>query len=414
MQRVDVVIVGASVAGCVAAIGFARAGLAVLVLDKMEKSNGFKALCTHFIQPIALPILARLDLLTPAIEAGAVPTKAAFYTGRRWIDPPGPYREDARYALNIERRTLDPFLRKRVLEQPGAELRLRAAVHQIRRNASGYEVAFSTDGEAVAVRARLVVAADGRGSLCAKVLANEARESPNDRAVVFAYCDGIGRPTDDRSLFYRIGREFAFLYPLCAARTLLCLAVEREKARAWRKRGSLEGELLSAFNRCPDLPSFRNAGVVSPVYGYDHYPNLRRDPVVDGVPFIGDAALSLDAVAGVGCGFAIVTAGWLVNETAGALVEGGALDAGLANYRRLVQEQLEPHAAAICKDSVMPATLGELKQIDQFFEVVTGDVALQRAFIAYTGRLLLPKSFQRTYLSSYAKGRHGGSAALAS
>jgi menaquinone-9 beta-reductase len=72
-------------------------------------------------------------------------------------------------------------------------------------------------------------------------------------------------------------------------------------------------------------------------------PNVSRPAARPGVAFVGDAALASDPLWGVGCGWALQSAEWLVHETAGALTEGGDLDAALDSYRRVHRRRLGPH-----------------------------------------------------------------------
>ena len=51
-SQYDVAIVGASIAGCAAAIFFGRAGARVARIERDRDPSGYKKLCTHFIQAI--------------------------------------------------------------------------------------------------------------------------------------------------------------------------------------------------------------------------------------------------------------------------------------------------------------------------------------------------------------------------
>ena len=116
-DQYDVIIAGGSIAGCVLALRYARYNLRVAILEQKSAPTDYKTLCTHFVQPMALPILRELGLDSPLEQAGALPTKAAFWTPAGWIDPPDGYGKDGStaHAYNIERRLLDPFLRARVM-----------------------------------------------------------------------------------------------------------------------------------------------------------------------------------------------------------------------------------------------------------------------------------------------------------
>ena len=69
----DVAVVGASIAGCTAATLLAREGASVAVIERNSDPDAYKALCTHFIQPSAVPTMERLGLLPLIEDAGAVP-----------------------------------------------------------------------------------------------------------------------------------------------------------------------------------------------------------------------------------------------------------------------------------------------------------------------------------------------------
>ena len=56
----DAVIVGASLAGCTAAIMLGRAGARVALVDQRTEPSAFKRICSHYIQASAVATLERL------------------------------------------------------------------------------------------------------------------------------------------------------------------------------------------------------------------------------------------------------------------------------------------------------------------------------------------------------------------
>jgi menaquinone-9 beta-reductase len=117
-----VAIVGASIAGCTAAILFARNGARVALIEREGDPAAYKKICTHFIQPSATPTIERLGLANAIEAAGGVRTEFEAFTRWGWIVP-SPTRNTIRpaYGYNIRRETLDPIIRKRAMATPGVD-----------------------------------------------------------------------------------------------------------------------------------------------------------------------------------------------------------------------------------------------------------------------------------------------------
>jgi flavin-dependent dehydrogenase len=80
------------------------------------------------------------------------------------------------------------------------------------------------------------------------------------------------------------------------------------------------------------------------VLGKIEMPNKVRVPVAPGLALVGDAAMAVDPLFGVGCGWAFQSAEWLSDSVAPALRDGTSLQAGLARYRRAHRRALRGHA----------------------------------------------------------------------
>ncbi|MEV7027883.1 FAD-dependent monooxygenase, partial [Kitasatospora sp. NPDC093558] len=121
----DVVISGASLAGCSAAILLARRGARVALLERHSDPDAYKVLCTHSLTANAYPVLAELGLVPALEEAGAVRNKARWYTRWGWIEPKAaPSGPELPYGYNVRRSTLDPLIRSRAAQTPGVDLLL--------------------------------------------------------------------------------------------------------------------------------------------------------------------------------------------------------------------------------------------------------------------------------------------------
>ncbi len=389
----DVAVVGGSLAGCVAAIRFSQLGYRVGIFDKKPMNDqSYKQLCTHFIQPHAVPVLAELGLAHLLEPPCAVPTKAVFVTPGGLVEGPGAYlpgQQDL-YALNLERRVLDPALRA-AARQHGVRYLDGTTVGSIEEDDSGWHL--DTHGEAGSrrFRARLVVAADGRRSRLARDLGNPTEQHPNDRACLRGYFSGIKTRADDRSVFIMNERELACVYPLVEGRTQLVLFAQKPRVESWRGERRLQ-HFLDYFDDLPDAPSMADAVPETGLLGYNDYPNHIRQPVWGSIPFVGDAALSLDPMSGVGCGFALVSADLLFRSFADRSLTKDDLRDGLAEYQARFEEVLLPHAEGICRDSLVDKD--DVAQRKTFL-TISGNPELSQQYLALTGRMLLPDEFKK-------------------
>src|SRR5262249_564079 len=98
--------------------------------------------------------------------------------------------------------------------------------------------------------------------------------------------------------------------------------------------------LFDSLAKGPDLG---RAERVSPMMGVVEYPNLIRKTFRRGLALVGDAALSIDPLWGVGCGWAFQSAEWLAEAGAWTWRTPGALDRGLGAYGRRHRRELAGH-----------------------------------------------------------------------
>ena len=117
MTDFDVVVVGASVAGCTAARLYAQRGARVALIEKRPDAAAYKTVCTHYIQSSATPTIEKLGLAAPIEERGAVRNSIDMWTPYGgWIR----HRGDTPYGYNVTRRVLDPLLRRLAATRPAS------------------------------------------------------------------------------------------------------------------------------------------------------------------------------------------------------------------------------------------------------------------------------------------------------
>jgi 2-polyprenyl-6-methoxyphenol hydroxylase-like FAD-dependent oxidoreductase len=340
----DAVIVGASLAGCATAIALGRAGSSVALVEKQPDPAAFKRMCSHFIQASAVPALDRLDLLEPIMEAGGVRSRMRAWTQWGWIEAPP---SKAREAVNLRRELLDPLIRETAAATPGVELMLGSSAERLVREGDAVRGAIvrDRDGEETTLGARLVVGADGRDSRVAELAAVKTKTSPHGRFAYGAYFDGPPAVADHASTIWMLDPHWAAAFPTDSG--LVFYAAMPTKDRLPEFRQDPEAALVSFVGDIPEAPPIRASRLVSPVLGKIEMPNKVRVPVAPGLALVGDAAMAVDPLFGVGCGWAFQSAEWLADSVAPALRGEEELQDGLTRYRRRHRRGLRGHATLI-------------------------------------------------------------------
>jgi menaquinone-9 beta-reductase len=386
----DVAVVGASIAGCTAATLLAREGASVALIERHSDPNAYKALCTHFIQPSAVPTMERLGLL-PLIEAaGAVPNEIDVWTRWGWVRTP----EGARHGYNIRRETLDPMLRRLASETPGVDLMPGQSAFRLLREdgdesgrVSGVAIRDRA-GEIQEISARLVVAADGRDSKMARLASVPSKTRPNNRFIYFAHYRNLHTVSGKRSQMWLLEPDTAYTFPNDDGVTLLTCLPARQKLPAFKK--DLEGSFERFFEGLPEGPRLAGAERVSKVMGATNLVNRSRPAATNGLAFVGDAALWSDPLWGIGCGWAFQSAEWLAEETAPALAGGGDLARALARYREKHRKKLSGHQRIISDFSAAGSYIPIEKLM---FSAAARDERSARHFHAFGSRLVGVREF---------------------
>jgi flavin-dependent dehydrogenase len=330
-ERVDVVVVGARLAGCALAAPLARAGRRVLVLDKM----GFPSdqLSTHVLMPAGTSELAKLGALGRILELN--PSRV------RWVHVEAegiPCRERLRpaedgidYGVCVPRDLQDVQLVESAREQ-GAEVREHCTLEALLWRA-GRVVGVryrDADGSEHEVGATLVVGADGRRSTVASLVGawRPYRLSRNGRGLVFRYLEDPSASTVDTETYYqwREGNSFAFAFPTTPAGKLLILLMGH-RDEAGEARRDPEGYWLRKLAEHPGLAA-RVAGAPpgSKLRSTGETPAFFRASSGPGWALAGDAGHFKDPVTGQGMRDAMFAGRTLAEQILPALDDAGAVD----------------------------------------------------------------------------------------
>jgi flavin-dependent dehydrogenase len=355
MDEYDVAIVGASIAGCTAATLLGRQGARIALIESHSDPKAFKRLCTHLIQPSATPVIERLGLLESVISAGGQPNEVFTWTRYGWFSLS---REDSKppaseyCGWNIRREAFDPMVRELAAGTQGVEMMLGHTATALLRDGervSGVMVR-ERDGSEMEVRAKVVVAADGRGSQVAKLAGIPTKLKKNNRFIYFAYYRDTPIVTGSNPQIWLSDPDVAYAFPTDAGLTLLACMVHKDSLADFKD--DAERAMERVFEHLPDAPRLDPAKRESKVLGSLDVPNLVRQPSRPGLALVGDAAMACDPLPGVGCGWALQSAEWLSDELGPVL--GGSLEAidkGLKTYANRHRKSLSMHEGLISRIS---------------------------------------------------------------
>ncbi|HWX46287.1 MAG TPA: NAD(P)/FAD-dependent oxidoreductase [Solirubrobacteraceae bacterium] len=356
MGEYDVAVVGASIAGCTAATFLGRAGARVALVESHGDPKAFKRVCTHAIQPSAGPTLDRLGVTEAVVCSGARRGGMNLWTRYGWISFAHEWAEPPlcdHPIWNIRRETLDPMLRELAAATEGVELMLGHTANALlcdgppvggRRPPGRVRgvVVRTRDGTEHELRAKLVVAADGRDSQIAKLASQRTKLKPHNRFCYYAYYRNTPVVTGDSAQFWLLDPDVAYAFPTDAGLTLLACMIHRDRLPEFRD--DPERAMARLFESLPDAPRLDPAKRESQVIGKLDMPNVRRRAWRPGLAFVGDAALAVDPLWGIGCGWALQSGEWLAEAAIPALDgEEAQLDGALRVYARRHRRAFAEH-----------------------------------------------------------------------
>jgi 2-polyprenyl-6-methoxyphenol hydroxylase-like FAD-dependent oxidoreductase len=350
-ERYDAVVVGASLAGCATAIMLGRAGARVALVEQRPEARAYKKICSHYIQSSAVATLERLELMEPMLQAGAVRSRVRIHSPWGWIEPP--VKSAVPSGVNLRREVLDPLIRETAAGTPGVDLMLGYAFIELLRDGERVcgALARNTAGEELRVDAPLLVGADGRGSRVAKLAGVESKTVRHGRVAYGGYFEGPPPAGSPDASFWLLDPDMAAAFPTDSGLTFYAAMPVKEHAEAFRSDPA--AALVAMLDGLPDGPPIAASRLVQPAQGKLDMTNVAHTPSGPGMALVGDAALAIDPLWGVGCGWALQSAEWLADSVAPALVQPSrpagsqALARGLKRYRRRHALALRGHATMI-------------------------------------------------------------------
>ena len=321
----DVIVVGARVAGAATAMLLARAGCRVLLLDRSRFPSD--TLSSHQVQLPGIARLRRWGLLERLEATGVAPVRTIrFAPGDTVMTGAFPMHDGVDALYSPRRTVLDALLIEAAVEA-GAELRTGVDVDELTTEGgrvTGVRGRERSGGRsAMTERAPLVVGGDGKHSTVARLVrARHYRVRPPSALACYAYWSGL--PLHAGELYQGGGRAIA-VFPTNDDLTMLYVAVplgELERFRA--------DPLAAYLATLPDdlAERVRTAGPAERIRLAPDQPNFFTQPYGPGWALVGDAGLSMDSITAQGISNALCDA----EALAGAVIAGG--DSALSAYHR--------------------------------------------------------------------------------
>ena len=365
-KEFDVVVVGARCAGSPLATLLARAGLSVALVEQATFPRDTPS--THVFQASALAFLKRLGVLS-ALQATGAPIVNQLDVRQEgfFLRGPGPQLPgDVGGFMSIRRLLLDPILVD-AAAQAGTEVRMGAKVTALVKDGgrvTGVRVAHN--GSEQALKAKLVVGADGRNSTVARLAGSRKYNlTPNERFFYWSFFEDADPGPEPTLVFHRWSGNFVFGVP--ADSGLYEVAVLPELSELPRFRRSLEESFLEYARRCdPVAHAISGARRVGKIFGALRWEGFFREAMGPGWVLAGDAGHFRDPAPGQGIQDALRQVEHLASAILGAINSSpSALDEALARWARWRDEDAVEHywlAVDIGKAGLVPAVLPEIAQ----------------------------------------------------
>jgi 2-polyprenyl-6-methoxyphenol hydroxylase-like FAD-dependent oxidoreductase len=343
----DLIVVGGGPAGMMAGVLFARAGCQVLVLEK--HADFFRDFRGDTVHPSTMEILDQLGMLGRFLERphNRVSGAQLRMAGREWtIGDLSHLKTAAPFIAMMPQWEFLDFLREEARAFPGFHLRMEAPVDGFVEQ-EGRVAGVHVAGEEL--RARLVIAADGRTSIVRTMLPLETLGAPMD---IFWF--RIPKPTEENGglrgnvarsrLLVMIDRgdywQCAFLIPKGAAESYKAKGIQAIRNEVAEAAPDLD---LSQLDEIDDL---KLLSVALDRLTCWHRPGLLA---------IGDAAHAMSPIGGIGINLAIQDGVAAANILAGCLADGGNVDPLLhkVQQRRLFPTRAIQAAQKVAQDNVI-------------------------------------------------------------
>jgi 2-polyprenyl-6-methoxyphenol hydroxylase-like FAD-dependent oxidoreductase len=384
----DVVAVGARVAGAATALLLARQGLRVLAVDRARP--GSDTLSSHQVQVPGVALLRDWGVLDALVAAGTPMTSAiTFDAGPAVLRGSYPSYRGVDAMISPRRTLLDRLLVDAACEA-GAEVLHSTIVEELVTEADGRVTGVrlaAKGGASRQVRSRLVVGADGKHSLVARMVgAKQYRTRAALSAASYGYFADL--PVKGGEVFSRPDRLVG-VWPTNDGLSIVYLAVpaavfprlRSDPDRGFREIVAGVGDLGERLREARQVEHLRTT---------IDLPNTLRHPFGPGWMLVGDAGLVMDPITGQGIGNALQDAAAAAEAIVAGLGGAQALPVALAAHHRVRDRarrsmyDLTVGLAAFRPDPtgdiLFPAIAADPQRVGRFLAMLAGTVRPDQFF----------------------------------
>jgi 2-polyprenyl-6-methoxyphenol hydroxylase-like FAD-dependent oxidoreductase len=292
----DAIVVGARCAGSPTAMLLARKGYKVLVVDRAKFPSD--TISTHLIHPPGVAALNRWGLLDRLIATGCPPIDAYAFDFGPFTISGAPGTAEAPVAYGPRRTVLDKLLLDAASEA-GAEVREEFTVEDLLiedGRVTGLR-GHGKGGRTVTEHARVVIGADGRHSMVAKVArAEQYNEKPRLQASYYTYWSGL--PMNGRFEAYIRPRRAFGAWPTNNDLTLVICGWPFAECEGYKS--DIEANYLKTLELVPPFADRLRAATRAARFVGAAVPNYFRKPYGPGWALVGDAGYNKDFITAQG------------------------------------------------------------------------------------------------------------------
>ncbi len=337
--RHDILIVGASVAGCFTALKLAQQGFRVALLEQHSEMTHYKKVCTHIIQPDGVRLLKSIGIYDTLLSQGGQATYMELLTENGTLFFPLSRKT---HAANIERQYLDPSLKKRVAKEPNIRCYWGYRVDELIRETNRIVGVRANHKQEYKINlyASLVIAADGKKSRIARLDNTAEKTIRSNRVALFAYVENRSDLSQTKIWSFERGRRYITYFPNGKRALLSCYLPFSSYQKHKHNIQQYYDDAVKTFVNKTGLPL---GNQLSQLLVAKDTSTLYRKPNSTGLAFVGDAFLTVDPLTGIGCSWAMKSADLLSRNIAKALVakeistadNRQAIDTAVKRYQRL-------------------------------------------------------------------------------